>query len=142
MMSLAHRYIENARMIMQQARDIYAAGHLGLSIKRDQEAAEYAIKAVLQAIGRTYKREHDASSSLVQAARDGLLPDWFAREAPRLGLISMILFQVKQHSSYGQELLNIESDAIFTNKDAEFFLQYAEEVVQACDRLFAELNPA
>lgn len=141
MMALAFRYIESAKVAIRQARQTLDEGHIGLSIKRDQEATEYALKAILHAVGQAPKQDHDISSVLIQCAASGRFPSWFQQEAPRFGLMSVMLLRVRSYSSYGEELLNIDADAIFSGRDAVYFLESAEEVVRACERLFAELNP-
>lgn len=142
MMNVPVRFLENARMTVVQARQALESGHRGLSIKRDQEAVEYAVKAIILRAGGVVGTTHDPANDLVRSAAAGRFPPSFIQRVPRVGLISAILARVRAYAGYGEQALDIDADAIFTTTDADLFLRYAEEAVDACTRAFSEMPPS
>lgn len=140
-MNTAGDFPQRARLALQHARESLDQ-NVTLSITRSEEATEYALKAVLMIFGVNYPRDHGVHQVLGTREVYDRFPEWFQRQIPRLVMLSLIFSQLRIFARYGNERLGTPPNDIFTQHEAEVYLEDAEEVVETCERLFAELNPS
>jgi len=134
---MAKSYLSTAQYSLRQAKMACSDEMWHLAIRRCQECAEMALKAVLRLIGIEASKVHDVGF-LLRKHRD-TFPDWFIAEIDHLAHISRSLRKDRETSFYGDQQLALPPEEVFTKVDADEALKEAEFVLEASQRLYDEL---
>lgn len=137
-MNIASDYLVRARALQRESAQAFEQGDWALSIARSAESAEFAVKAVVRALGRTPKATHDVSGDLTQQDIYQEFPSWFQERVPRFSLVSKVLSVVYIKARYGDEALGAAPSVLFTGLEAEAYLKAAAEIVDAGEKLVSE----
>ncbi len=129
----AHANLLRAQTIFQEAQHLYEQGVWNLVVRRAQEAVELALKGALWWAGLDVPRFHDVGSFLRESQQR--FPEDFAQRIPQLASISRSLSVERERSFYGDEVLRLPPEQIYTQHDAAQALEQARFVLEACRQL-------
>ncbi len=135
---LSEDYFMRARFRIKIAELAYSEKSYPDVVRHSQECVELSLKAALRAVGVEYPKEHDMSR-ILRAVKDRF-PEWFRREAEKLGDISRDLADKRAPSLYGIESSGKAPSDIFDEGDAEKALSDAKYVLNAVGKLLLELQ--
>ncbi len=121
----AERRLETARREGREGSPAYA-------VRSAQECVEFSLKAALRLSGIEYPKRHDVSRALLAVKER--FPEWFNVE--KFAELSRELAEKREPAMYGDEELG--PDELFTKEEALKAVKGAEEVFNACKRLFEE----
>ena len=137
---MAHSYLQTAAYALKEAHRASADGVWHLAARRSQECVEMALKALLRLIGLEVPKVHDGGFLLRQ--HKTVFPTWFQEQLDRLNHISRNLRKDREVSLYGDEVLNLSAQEIFSEVDAREALKDAGFVLESITHLFEELRRA
>ncbi len=135
---LAEDYFKRAMIRVKSAELAYSEHSYPDVVRYSQECVELSLKAALRAVGVEYPKEHDMSR-ILKAVKDRF-PEWFRREADKVGEISRELADKRSPSLYGIESVGKTAAEIFNEKDAEKALSDAKYVLNIVNKLLSELR--
>lgn len=95
-----------------------------------------ALKAVLRLAALEVPKVHDVG--LFVRENRTLFPAWFQDELDRVAHISRGLRKDRELSVYGDEVLALPPESVFSELDARVATDEAAQVLELCQRLFQE----
>lgn len=125
---LSKNYLQQARIILEEAEALFAKKAWNLVVRRSQEAVELATKALLRAAGVEAPREHDVGWLLEK--NKNKLPESVRNELPRIRSIARQLRKERETSFYGDDETGIPATELYTEYDAKEALNDARLVVK------------
>jgi HEPN domain-containing protein len=129
----ARANLHRAQIILREAQRLYEQGIWNLVVRRAQEAVELALKGALWWAGLDVPRFHDVGSFLRENQQR--FPEDFAPHIPQLAAISRSLSAERERSFYGDEVLRIPPEQIYSQHDATQALEQARFALEACRNL-------
>ena len=126
----AENSLRRARIVLQEAEALSAAGHWNLCVRRSQESVELALKGALAWAGIDVPKVHDVGPML--KANAGRFPAQFAEAIPRLASISRSLRAEREISFYGDPESGIAPEELYSADDALEALRNARFVIEQC----------
>jgi len=126
-----------AKTVADEARTQLRSFNYDLAVRRGQEAVELYIKSAFRFTGTEYPRSHDVGNAIYEVCQ--LLAQYgVTREAvARMILANSTMGLWRAPSFYGDERLNVAK--VFSDKEAEIAIRYAEEVRTVCDKVRNQL---
>lgn len=131
--SAADKSFKRAKVVLDEAEGLAAAGHWNLAVRRSQECVELALKGALLWAGIAVPRVHDVGPLLKQSA--DRYPAQFAVTIPQLASISRSLRAEREVSFYGDPESGIPPEDLYGADDAREALQKAGFVLEQCRTL-------
>jgi len=135
---MARDYIENSKIILEEALEAFRKGVYNRVIRLSQESVELALKGMLRLIGIEYPKVHDVSDVLNEN-RDRF-PSKYRSEIDYLIEASTWLTEKRGVAMYGDERKGIPPSKLFTYDDAKKALEYANKVYQIVELLFKKYH--
>lgn len=132
----AESSIKRAKVVLQEAETLSAAGHWSLSVRRSQESVELALKGALAWAGIDVPKVHDVGPLLRQHA--DRFPPQFSDAIPKLASMSRALRAEREISFYGDPESGIPPEELYGEEDALEALRKARFVLGHCQSL---INP-
>ncbi len=132
------RYMfRRARLIYEEAQNLYTRGSWNLVVRRCQEAVELALKAALLWVGVQPPPVHDVGPAL--KAHRKKFPRHFAEAVPAMASISRALRAERETSFYGEPETGVPPEVLYEEADAEEALTKARFVLENCVQLMGEV---
>lgn len=125
---LGKNYLQQAKIILEEADALFAKKTWNLVVRRSQEAVELATKAVLRVAGVEVPREHDVGWLLEK--NKNKLPESIRKELPRIRSIARRLRKERETSFYGDDETGLPATELYTEYDAKEALDDARLVVK------------
>lgn len=125
--------MRQARVRLKTAKDVKKDRMHSFSIRQSQECVELALKAALIYVGIEAPKWHDVGP--VIKLNSNRYPEFFQKEVSRLVHISRKLRREREPSMYGDEVLGLSSDELYTEYDAEKAIEDAEFVFKISKKL-------
>lgn len=133
---MAENYLNDAEIILGEAKTMFNKRIFHRAIRLCQEATELALKACLRIVGIEYPRSHDVSDVL--AENEDRFPAWFRGEIESLVEGSSWLVEKRGPAMCGDEIGGIPASKLFSEEDAKQALSYAEKAITLAFKLFKE----
>lgn len=125
---LGKNYLQQAKIILEEAEALLAKKAWNLVVRRSQEAVELATKAVLRVAGVEVPREHDVGWFLEK--NKNKLPESVRKELPQIRSIARQLRKERETSFYGDDETGLPATELYTEYDAKEALDNARLVVK------------
>jgi HEPN domain-containing protein len=129
-LDMARSYLRRAQIILQEAEGLFREQVWNLVVRRAQEAVELALKGLLRYAGLEVPHVHDLAGYLRQ--NQERLPRAVSAQLDRLISISRRLSEEREISFYGDEVLEVPPEELYTQQDAEAALAEARIVLGVC----------
>lgn len=98
---------------------------------------ELAIKATLRLLGRDYPKKHEVGSLLEATLQNLSPPQEILNALPEIKRISLNLVLKRGPAFYGDEATLKTPEQLYTRKDAEEAIRYAEYTLKICREIYA-----
>ncbi len=130
---VAESSFKRAKIVLDEADGLSAAGHWNLAVRRSQESVELALKGALAWAGLAVPKVHDVGPLLKQHA--DRFPAGFAEAVQQLASISRGLRAEREVSFCGDPESGIPPEDLYGPEDAREALQKAGFVLEQCQAL-------
>ncbi|MEM3587387.1 MAG: HEPN domain-containing protein [Candidatus Jordarchaeaceae archaeon] len=134
---MAKAYFRDSEFSLREAKTALKQGLNHRAIRRAQESVELAIKAILRLIGRDYPKKHEVGSLLEVALQNLDPPQEILDALPEIKRISLNLALKRGPAFYGDEATLKTPEQLYTKKDAEEAIGYAEYTLKICRKIYA-----
>ncbi|MER3455363.1 MAG: DNA-binding protein [candidate division GAL15 bacterium] len=121
----ARAYVEQAGVILEEAKSLRERGAWNLVVRRCQESVELSLKGALRAVGVEVPKVHDVGLTVQEHA--GRFPAHLRGQVSRMVLISRRLGRERELAFYGDEDAGTPPQALYREQDAELALQDAQQ---------------
>lgn len=133
---IAKDYLENAKIILDEAKTASFKKAYHRVVRLSQESFELALKACLRIIGIEYPKSHEVSDVMME--NKDSFPSWFRDKTKYLCEASVWLFEKRGLAMYGDEIKGEPASKLFDEEDAKKALSFANEAVKLAFKLFKE----
>jgi HEPN domain-containing protein len=134
----AKSLLHEAKLRLTTAKTALLAREYAYCIRQNQEAAELGVKAALRLVGIDYPKWHDVGNVLqAEVAR---FPAWFQVKGPDLAKASLQLAALRESSMYGDDVLDLSPEDLFTIHDARQALTDAQRIISQVQKLVREVR--
>ena len=125
--ALAMSNIEQALERLNHAREALRSGNHPYVVRQCQEAVELSLKGSLRFVGVEPPKWHDVGPILRKEV--GRFPEEFRKEIDILASTSRSLRKERELAMYGDEVIGVPPEELYSRYDAEESLKKAEYVV-------------
>lgn len=133
---MAKSYLEDAKIILDEAKIAFNKRIFHRVVRLCQEATELALKACLRIIAIEYPKNHEVSDVLIE--NKDKFPEWFKEKIEYLNEASNWLSEKRGVAMYGDEIGGIPALKLFDENDGKKALEYANEVIRLAIKFFEE----
>ncbi|MEM2928395.1 MAG: HEPN domain-containing protein [Nitrososphaerota archaeon] len=133
---MAKSYLEDAKIILDEAKIAFNKRIFHRVVRLCQEATELALKACLRIIAIEYPKNHEVSDVLIE--NKDKFPEWFKEKIEYLNEASNWLSEKRGAAIYGDEIGGIPALKLFDENDGKKALEYANEVIRLAIKFFEE----
>jgi HEPN domain-containing protein len=129
-LDMSHGHLRRAQVILREAANLVGEEAWNLVVRRAQEAVELSLKGVLRYLGLEVPHVHDLAAYLRRNQQR--VPAEMQKNLDRLISISRRLSEERELSFYGDDMVDVPPEALYSRQDAEAALTDAQFVVQTC----------
>nr|MDO8081355.1 HEPN domain-containing protein [Candidatus Freyarchaeota archaeon] len=134
---LSKAYFRGSEYTLQEAKNALKQGLHHRAVRRAQESVELAIKATLRLLGRDYPKKHEVGSLLEATLQTLSPPQEILNALPEIKRESLNLVLKRGPTFYGDEATLKTPEQLYTRKDAEEAIRYAEYTLKICKEIYA-----
>jgi HEPN domain-containing protein len=131
---LAQGFFRQAKSRQQTMQEAFKSGDHPYVMRTAQECVELCLKALLISGGIDPPKWHDVGAILQD--HGARFPSLGKDQIDEMAFISRSLRAEREKSMYGDEVLRLPPDRIYSRHDAQMAKDWAEKVYSTCARFF------